>query len=255
MSDVIFKKEGHSIYISLNRPENLNAINRKMARELGKIWENFRDDDDLWVAILGGEGKSFCAGVNVKEYELGEWDFHKSYVIGDDLLGPWDYKVWKPVIGALHKHVYGVGVWLALQCDIRIAADDVLLGMPEPKINIPTLFAPFLMDFLPRGIGTELLLTGDPINAHRAYEIGLVNKVVPREHLIPEVKGIAEKICENGPLSIRGMKEMIWNSYNMDYQNTIALIKNVATPICNAEDSVEAKRAFIEKRKPQWRCR
>ena len=255
MSEVLYEKEKHIAYISLNRPDSLNAFTRSMTRELAKIWIDFRDDRNLWVAVLSGEGRSFCAGADVKEAEIGKWQFRKSLIFGDDRVGPSNYKVWKPIVAALHRHVFGMGLWLSLECDIRIAADDTMIGAPEPKLGLPTLFTPFLSQFLTPGIANELLFTANPIDAQRAYQLGLVNKVVPRDRLLSEATAMAEKICENGPLSIWAMKEIFSRSRGMDYQSVLALLKEVATPVWNSEDTVEARQAFIEKRKPQWRVR
>jgi enoyl-CoA hydratase/carnithine racemase len=255
MSMVLYKKEGHIAFISLNRPESLNAINRAITKELGKIWVDFRDDDNLWVAILSGEGKSFCAGADVKEMGRGQWQFRQSLIYGDDRVRPSNYKIWKPLIAAVHGHVYGAGLIIALECDIKVAADNALFGIPESKVNVPFLFAPFIADYLPRAIAAELMFTAKPIDAQRAYQLGLVNKVVPNDQLIPAAIGVAEEICENGPLSIWASKELFHRCRDMDYHSALALVEHMAPPIFNAEDSIEAKRAFIEKRKPEWKLK
>lgn len=254
-SEVLYDKKGHIAYISLNRPESLNAVTRTMVKELAKIWIDFRDDSNLWVAVLSGEGKSYCAGADVKQLEVGKWEFRKSLLFGDDRIGPSNYKVWKPIIAALHRHVFGAGLWLSLECDIRIAAEDALFGVPEARVNIVTLFTPFLSNFIPRSVAEELLFTASPIDARRAYQVGLVNKVVPCDRLLSEATAMAERICENGPLSIWAMKEILSRSSGMDYQGVLALLKEVAEPVFNAEDTVEARQAFIEKRKPQWKLK
>lgn len=186
---------------------------------------------------------------------MGRWEFRKSLLFGDDRLGPSNYKVWKPIIAAVHRHVYGAGLWLALECDIRIAADDARFGVPEAKVNVPVLFAPFLPHYLPRGVAAELLLTGNPIDAQRACQLGLVTKVVPGDQLISTATTIVEGICDNGPLASRATKEIFYRSCDMDYASAIALTEHIATPIFNSEDSIEAKRAFNEKRKPQWKLK
>jgi len=255
MTVVLYRKEGHIAYISLNLPESRNAINRAIARELAKIWVDFRDDDNLWVAILSGEGKSFCAGADVKEMERGRWQWCQSLIYGDDRIGPSNYKIWKPLIAAVHGHVYGAGLVLALECDIRVAADNALFGIPESRVNIPFLFAPFIADYMPRAIAAELTFTAKPLDAQRAYQLGLVNKVVPSDQLMPAAIIVAEEICENGPLSIWGSKELFCRCRDVDHESALALVEHIATPIFNAEDSVEAKQAFIEKRKPEWKLK
>lgn len=251
---VLYKKQEHIAYITLNRPESLNTF-RPMAKEINKIWVDFRCDNDLWVAILNGEVRSFSVGVDVKEMERGKWQFRQSLILGDDFIRPFAYQVWKPIIAAVHGHVFGMSLMLALDCDIRIAVDDALFGIPEAKVNVPVLFAPFLPHYLPRGVAAELLLTGNPIDAQRACQLGLVTKVVPGDQLISTATTIVEGICDNGPLASRATKEIFYRSCDMDYASAIALTEHIATPIFNSEDSIEAKRAFNEKRKPQWKLK
>lgn len=255
MSQILYKKEGHIAYISLNNPESLNALNLEMATKLEAIWIDFRDDLSVWVAILSGEGKSFCAGADVKQMERGKWQLRQSIILGDHSISPTRHNVWKPIIAAVHRHVYGAGLLLALESDIRVAADDALFGIPEGKVNVPTLFAPFASSYMPRAIAGELLYTAKPIDAQRAYHLGLVNRVVPRDRLLATATEIAQQICENGPLSIWATKELFCRGENMAHDGALALIEHIATPIFNSADSIEAKQAFIEKRKPVWQLR
>ena len=155
MSDVIYEKRGHIADIRLNRPSSLNALTITVARELGKIWCDFRDSKELWVAILSGEGRSFCAGADVKEMKVGKWDMRQSLIFGDVRLTPSNYNVWKPIIGALHGFVYGAGLWLALECDLRIASKNARFATPEGRVGLVTLFAPFFFDYLPRSVAND----------------------------------------------------------------------------------------------------
>ena len=255
MPEVLYEKNGHLAFIRLNRPESLNAINRSLADELIKVWVDFREDKNLWVAVLSGEGKSFCAGADVKEMERGKWEFRQSLLFGDKPIGPSNYKVWKPIISAIQGHVNGAGLWLALETDIRISADNALFGTREAKANVPALVAPFLSHYLPRGIAAEILFSAKPINAQRAYQIGLVNKVVPEGQLMTEAIDMAEEICDCGPLSVWASKELFLRTRDMDYQSALSLVEQIAPPVWNSEDSIEAKQAFIEKRKPQWKLK
>jgi len=255
MPDVIYEKKGHIARIRLNRPEVLNAINRSMADRLIEVWQDLRDDKDVWVAVLSGEGRSFCSGADVKEMERGKWKFRDSLLFGEKPVGPSNYQVWKPVIAAVHGHVNGAGFWLALESDIRISAENALFGVREARVNIPALIAPFILDYLPRGIASEILFTAKPIDAWKAYELGLVNRVVSEDHLVDEATRMAEDVCECGPLSVWASKELSLRTRDMDYQSTLSLIEHIATPVWNSEDSVEAKRAFMEKRKPKWNLR
>ncbi|MCJ7791512.1 MAG: enoyl-CoA hydratase-related protein [Dehalococcoidia bacterium] len=255
MSEVIYEKRGHIAYIRLNRPSSLNALTIAVAREFAKIWCDFRDSKELWVAILSGEGRSFCAGADVKELKVGKWNIRQSFIFGDERFTPSNYNIWKPIIGALHGHVYGAGLWLALECDLRIASKNARFGAPEGKVGIVTLFAPFLSDYLPRTVSNELLLTGEPIDAERAFQLGLVNKVVPNEELMQTATVTAEVICNSSPLATWGTKELILRSRDRDQASVKALVEEIVTPIFNSEDMIEGQRAFSEKRKPIWKLR
>ncbi len=256
MQPVKYEKEGKIAFITLNRPERLNAIDLKTTEELIKIWIDFKEDDQLWVAILNGEGRSFCAGADVEKMDLGGmWNISKSLIYGDKKMGPSNYSVWKPIIAAVHGHVLGAGFYLALECDLIIAAEDAEFGLPEPKVGIPTLFTPYLHNYLSPCLAMELLLTAERINAKRAYEVGLVNRVVSQDLLLDSAKSMAEKICQNGPLSLRAIKEVFQRSREMDSTSKLILLEQIFSPVENSEDAAEGKKAFQEKRKPQWKCR
>lgn len=255
MSEVLYEKKGHLAFIRLNRPKSLNAINRSLADELIKVWVDFREDKNLWVAVLSGEGKSFCAGADVKEMERGKWEFRQSLLFGDNPIGPSNYKIWKPIIAATQGHVNGAGLWLVIESDIAISADNALFGTREARANIPALVAPFLSDYLPRAIVAEILFSAKPITAQRAYQVGLINKIVPEEQLITEATNMAVEICDCGPLSVWASKELSIRTRYMDYQSTLSLIEQIAPAVWNSEDSIEAKKAFLEKRKPRWQLK
>jgi len=255
MSEVIYAKKDRIAFITLNRPDNLNAINRSLANALIEIWHDFRDDKNLWVAVLSGEGKSFCAGADVKEMERGRWEFHQSLLFGDHPIGPSNYRLWKPIIAATQGHVNGAGLWLALECDLRISTENALFGTRETRANVPALVAPFLSKHLPESVVAEMLYTAKPISAKRAYALGLINKIVTEGELLSEATSMAEAICECGPLSVWASKELAIRTRDMDYQSSLSLVEHIATPVWNSEDSVEAKQAFIEKRKPKWKLK
>lgn len=254
MANVLYEKKGKIAHITLNRPERLNALTAEVAKELGRVWTDFNDDDSLLVAILSGAGRSFCAGADVKEgLATGHWSLSKSLTLGDTTVGPQKYQIWKPIIAAVHGHVLGGGLWLMLECDLRIAAEDTKFGLPEPKIGVPTVFASFLPYYMSYGIASELLLIGDTIDAQRAYQLGLVNKVVPLDQLMSTATAVAERLCQNGPLAVRAMKEVLIKSRYMDRASTLTLIENVYAPVMDSEDTKEGRAAFAEKRKPRWR--
>jgi len=252
MLEVLYEKKGHLAFIRLNRPDSLNAINKAMAKELIKIWIDFRDDKNLWVAILSGEGKSFCGGADLKEMERGQWQFRQSLLYGDERIGPSNYEVWKPIVAAVHGHVYGAGLLLALESDIIVAAEDALFGIPETRVNVPFLTAPFIYNYLPRNVANEMMYTSKPIGAKRAYDVSVVNRIVSLGQILATAKEIADDICLCGPLANQASKELALRCRHMDSQSAIALIEHIAPAVWNSEDSVEAKKAFLEKRSPSW---
>ncbi len=258
MEHILYEKRGRIAHIIFNRPDKMNAINLQATKELGEIWREFRDDDEVWVGILSGNGRAFCVGADVEKIapEKGaRWSIDKSLILGEHKMGPSSYRVWKPLIAALHGYVLGAGFYMAMECDIRIASEEAEFGLPEPMVGIPTLFAPYMRDFLPRGLAMEMLLLGERITAKRAYEMGLVNRLVKKDGALSSAEELAERLCEKAPLALTAMKEVYRRSRDMDDHSALALIDNLFTPVMNSEDAVEGKRAFMEKRKPQWRCR
>lgn len=255
MAVVLYEKKERIAYITLNRPEKLNAINQEMIEELQKIWVDFREDHDLWVAILGANGKAFSAGADV----AGSYPSATPVRPGPppkDLRGfskalqgsPASFEVWKPIIAALHGYVYGAALWISLCCDLRIAAEDTQIGMPEVKYGRAVTIAGLFSDYVPLGIAIELMLLGDPISAERAYQLGIVNKVVPREELMMTAIRLAEKICENSPLALRATKEVIWRSKDIpSIEAKLGLAEARFASVRELEDSKEAIKAFKEK--------
>jgi enoyl-CoA hydratase/carnithine racemase len=251
MSVLIYEKKDRIAYITLNRPDKMNALNSELLDELAKTWVDFRDDDNLWVAVLSGAGKAFCVGADFQS--IGEPGIQIGFnVLRED---PNNYMVWKPIIAAINGHIIGRGLSLALSCDIRIASETVQFSMPEAKFGVIPGGIDVLERYIPPGIARELLLIGDSISAQRAYEIGLVNKVVPPEKLLDEATAMAEKLRENSPLALRGIKEMLNRSKDLDYRTAVALYENVNTRVLKSKDFAEGMKAVTEKRKPKWQGR
>lgn len=247
MAEYIYEKEGKIAYVTLNRPDKMNALNTALINALSEIWADFRDDDDLWIAILTGAGRAFCVGADYQS--VNEPGFTT-----DPVETPAHHQTWKPVVCAVNGLALGRGMGLALECDIRIASEAAEFGCPEPKFGTITrvdIFEPYL----PRGIAYEMLLTGDAINARRAYEINLVNKVVPQEQLLKEATAMAERLCENAPLAVRGIKEMLVKNKDLSPAEIDALFEDIKARLRESEDRKEGMNAFKEKRKPVWKAR
>ena len=264
MALVLYEKKGKIAYITLNRPEKMNSLNAEMINELAQAWVDFRDDRELWVAVLSGAGRAFCAGGDLSS--LGSF---KDYPILNDpvppnpvnrspalLSNPSRYGVTKPVIGAIHGYALGGGLWLALETDIKIAVEDTLFGTPGPRFGNTTKIALHLLYYTTPALASELLYLGDHISAGRALEAGLINRTVPsRDDLMPAAAALAERICENSPLAVSRMKEAILRWRSLGFQTMSTFMEYIAGPLSESEDFKEGRNAFVEKRKPVWKCK
>jgi len=249
---VDYEKKGRIALITLNRPEALNALNGDVHRELNEALVDFRDNDDLWVAIITGAGdRAFSAGADIKGFQAGTGEKPKK---GAEPPVRAD-TIWKPVIAAIHGYCLGGGLELALTCDIRIAAENVQMGQPE--INIGFIAGgggtQRLPRFLPRAIASDILLTGNRINAEEALRWGLVSRVVPRDQLMKTAMEMAETICTRGPLGVRATKEAIIRGYDMTLENGLYLEAEKVAYIRTTDDFMEGARAFAQKKPPDYK--
>ncbi len=262
MSVVIYEKKDKIGYITLNRPEAMNAISSEVLNELTKAWIDVRDDPGIWVAIVTGAGeRAFSAGADLKEIAKWQLEAEKE---GRPMRPTWPetipmrgLEVWKPFIAAINGIATGGGLELAMTCDLRIAADTARLGLMEVKQSlIPgwggTQRLPRLVPF---GKALEILLTGDFIDAQEALRIGLVNKVVPLAELMPTATDLANHLCENGPLAIRAAKEAAYRGVRTTLDEGLRLEGLIIGNLFQSEDVKEGPRAFAEKRKPAYKAK
>ncbi len=247
METIIYEKKGQVAYVTLNRPDKLNAMNDVMHRELGEAWADFRDDDDLRVAILSGNGRCFSAGADLSAGAPENYTY-----TGDFPDITQTQKVYKPIISALHSHVVGYGLWIALDTDIRIATEDTSFWLPEPQWGIATIPCAWFPRIMPWAIASELLLLADRVSAQRAYDVGMINKIVPADHLMAEAEKIAARFCELSPVAVQGMKESMIRASSLDYTAVDQITDDVQTRVMNSEDRKEGSKAFLEKRRVEW---
>lgn len=255
MSAIIYEKKGRVAYITLNRPETLNAINTEMKKEFNAAWMDFKNDPDVWVGIISGAGnRAFSAGGDVSElaggYDTGT-EMGKEY----ELLPFLDMEMWKPLIAAIHGWCLGGGLDLAMACDIRIATEKSKLGLSEPKVgrigSYPGLYK--LVDQIPYAAAMEMILTAERIEAQRAYEIGLINQVVSSlEELMPAAERMAERILACAPLAVKVSKELIVRGSDLSVSDRLDLLLKRKAFINESKDAEEGAKAFAEKRKPNW---
>jgi enoyl-CoA hydratase/carnithine racemase len=250
-----YRKEGGIAIMTINRPEALGAMTVKGFEELHDALVDFRDDDELLVGIITGSGdKAFCAGADIndtlpfiKKIAYKHWQQPTTMLRG--------LEIWKPLIAALNGLTLGGGLEIAIACDIRIASENAKFGFPEVKVGmfpgsggtqrLPRIISP--------GIAAEMLFTGKPIDAQEACRIGLVNKVVPLDELMPVAMELAESICEAGPLAVRTIKEAMVKGMSLGLEEGLRLESTLTPRLVFSKDFEEGIKAFTEKRKPKFK--
>ena len=257
MALIDYKKEGRIAIFTINRPEALNAINVPAIQELHEAMIDFRDDPELWVGIITGAGdKAFCAGADIKDM----LPFMKEHLPDERAIPATPMRgleLWKPLIAAINGNALGGGLELALACDIRIASEKAQLGLPEVTLGLIPGWGG--TQRLPRMVpwckAAELVLTGKPVDAQEAYRIGLVNAVVPPEAVMPTAREWAEVICRAGPLAVRAAKEAMIRGNSLTLEDGLRLENALEAYVMSTEDYTEGTKAFLEKRKPDYKAK
>lgn len=252
---VKYEKKGRIAIITINRPEAMNALDNQTYSKLKEALADFRNNPELWVGIITGAGdKAFSAGADLST----DWSNGDSRDTNTD-VDSWklDDKMYKPLIAAVNGYCLGWGLEVALICDIRIAAEHASFGLPEVTRGLVAWGggAALLPKILTRCHASEILLTGKRISSQEAYRMGLVNKVVPIEQLMPTAIEWAETICLAAPLAVRATKEIIIRGSDMTAQESLELSAELAEKVQSTEDYKEGTRAFIERRKPEFKGR
>lgn len=249
--EVLFEViDGHIALITINRPDQRNAANLAVRRGLRDCFERFEREAALRVAILTGAGeKAFCGGMDLKELSatgLGVPPRDFLPVIGDNL------HVTKPVIAAVNGVAFAGGWLFAQMCDLCVAAEHATFGITEAKVGRGMPWAAPLVRMLPQRVVMELLLTGNPLSARRAYELGYVNALVPADRLRAEAIRTAETIAANAPLTVRAARELVYLSNEMGRSAGLRAAQHLFERVYLSEDAIEGPRAFAEKRSPLW---
>jgi enoyl-CoA hydratase/carnithine racemase len=239
-------------WLVIDRPEARNAINRAVGAGLWDGFRRFEADPAAKVAVLTGAGDAFSAGADLKEMAAlrmtvppRDWAPH----LGRNL------QVTKPVIAAVNGVALGGGFLLAQMCDLCVAAEGARLGITEARWGRGAPWAAPLPWLVPPRVALELLLTGEPIDARRAYEVGLVNRVVPDAALRQEAGRLAATVAANAPLSVRAAKAMVHAAAGRDLDQAVEEGWRLFEPVYLSEDAQEGPRAFLEKRPPVWKGR
>ncbi len=237
--------------ITMDRPEARNALNKAMRDGLTQAFETFANDDEALVGILTATGdKVFCAGGDLKEMSDNQLK-----IPPPDFIPYWNRTVHsdKPFIVAVNGFAYAGGFLLTQQCDLCIAADNAAFAITEAKRGRGAPWAGPLPWLLPPRIAMELLVTAEPISAQRAYEVGLVNKVVPLSDLQETARQWALNIAQNAPLSVRAGKRMVYAVAKKAWDESLQIGEDLFASVYHSEDAQEGPLAFKEKRPPVWK--
>lgn len=250
---VLYDKQDHIVTITYHRPERMNAINSQMREELNAAWLNFRDDEDAWVAILTGTGRSFCAGADVKEGGAAgtfAGTFWEKPTINSFESG---LELFKPTIAAINGPCLGYGITAISFCDFVMASDKATFGFPEVRIGVPTIVGAIRMpQRMAWADAMELLLVGEAVDAERAKEMGLVWKVLPHNNLMAEAQLLAERLCKSAPLAVRATKEVAVRTRTLPWIESVRFGETMRIVATNSADATEGRAAFREKRTPNW---
>ncbi|MGH9432105.1 MAG: enoyl-CoA hydratase/isomerase family protein [Terriglobia bacterium] len=252
---LLYEKRDGIAYVTINRPEKLNALNQKVMEELKVCFESIQADAGMRAVILRGAGeKAFVAGADVGELavQIPEGGKEKS-AFGQRVLDLIE-NLGKPVIAAVNGYALGGGCELAMACTLRIAAENARFGQPEVKLGIMPGYAGTqrLSRLVGKGRAMELILSGEPVQAQEAYRIGLVNQVTPANQLIAAAETLARKIMANAPLAVKYSMEAVNHGMEMTQKEGEFLESTLFGLCCATADMKEGTHAFLEKRPPQF---
>jgi enoyl-CoA hydratase len=250
---VLTERHDGVLLITLNRPEMRNAVNLPLAQGIAAALDELDGDESLSVGVLTGAGKGFCAGMDLKVFVSGErpWVGDRGFA-GIVRRGPL-----KPLIAAIEGFAVAGGLEVALACDLIVAAKGAKLGIPEVKRSLVAAGGALLRlpRSLPFNVAMELALTGDPITAERAAELGLVNRLAEPGAAVSEALRLAGEIAVNGPLALAASKRILQEQWDWSTAEMWDAQSAISDPVFISEDAREGATAFTQKRPPVWRGR
>lgn len=249
MSDeaaVLTEARGRVLLITLNRPDAMNAINGALSTGLVEAIEELDSNDAYTCGVLTGNGRGFCAGMDLKAFAAGED------------IGPMMQFIRngseKPLIGAVEGFALAGGLELAMTCDLLVAAEGAKLGIREVKVGL--FAAGGGLQRLPARVGfsraMEMAITGEPILAEEAKEAGMIARVAPKGEAVDVALGLAEAVAENAPLAVKASKQLIWTALDTNEEGFYEVQNGLQKVVFTSNDAKEGPRAFAEKRAPEW---
>lgn len=248
---VLTERRGGVLVITLNRPEAKNAVNAELANGVAAAMDQLDSDPELAIGVITGAGGSFCAGMDLKAFVAGESPF----IEGRGFAGLAERSSDKPLIAAIEGYALAGGLEVALSCDLLVASREARFGIPEVKRSLVAAAGALirLPKRIPYHVAMELALTGEPVSAERAAELGLVNRLVDAGGALDGALELAEAIAKNGPLALVGSKRIVRSTHDWTEEEAWARQREIVTPIFTSEDAREGAVAFAEKRDPVWK--
>ena len=250
-NEVIVAVEDGVMLITINRPEAKNSVNLAVAKGIAAAMEELDSNDEIRAAILTGAEGTFCSGMDLKAFVTGELPI----IEGRGFAGLVEAPPRKPLIAAVEGFALAGGFELAISCDMIVSAGNAKFGIPEVKRGLVAGAGGLLKlpRQIPRRVAMELALTGDTIDAQRAYDLGLINRVVEAGTALATARELADKIAANGPMAVLASKQIMNESEEWSSEDMFKKQNDIALPVFASKDAIEGATAFAEKRPPQWK--
>ncbi len=253
---MVYESKGRTGYIMFNRPHVLNAVNEQFERDLHAALLEFDTDEEAWVAIIHGAGRSFCAGADVKQRFASMTPQQRA--ARERGNSPESYLGrsinWKPVIAAVHGYALGAGMAIAAECDLIVASEETQFGITETRRGLPggRVWAK-LNAFMPSKVVSEMVITGEPATAPELYRLGLINRLVPTGQHLKAAEELAGKVLKAPPLASRAGVRLTRRQWVQPAADADMYIQSLK--LHRTEDFKESSQAFVEKRKPQYQAK
>jgi enoyl-CoA hydratase len=250
MSEVLTEVDGGILIVTIDRPEARNAVNGAVAAGIAEALDRLDAEDDLRVGVVTGARGTFCSGMDLKAFVRGE----RPWVGDRGFAGITQRAARKPLIAAVEGYALAGGFEVALSCDLIVAARDARFGIPEVKRGLAAAAGGLirLPKRIPYHLAMELALTGEPIGAERAYEIGIVNRLADPGGALDAARELAAAVARNGPLALAASKQVVQHAADWTEDEAWARQGEITGPVFASADAQEGARAFAEKREPRW---